>query len=119
MRAPASSTRSHLGLGQRRVGEGDHRRGVEPAVAPVEAPVVVEPAVERLERGVQRGHVAPQRLLHADAERREQQGAVQPLLVEQPHPGVAVAVAGVLGDRVEVAEHRLEVEARRSLRPRK
>ena len=85
--------------------------GVEPAVAAVEAPVVVEPLVERIEGGVQRGEVVLEGLLHADAERREQQRTVHALLVEQLQPGVAVAVAGVLADRVEVAEHRLQVDA--------
>ncbi len=100
-----------LGGGPVGVGEGDHRRGVEPAVAPVEAPVVVEPAVEGGEGGVQGGHVAGQRLLHADAQRGEQQRAVHPLLVEQRQAGVALAVAGVPCDRLQLAEHGLHVEA--------
>ncbi len=100
----------HLGHGPVGVGEGDHRRRVEPAVAPVEAPVLVEPRVERGERGVEGGDVAPQRLLHADAEGGEQQRAVHALLVEQGHPGIAVAVAGVAIDGLQLAEHRLEVE---------
>jgi hypothetical protein len=101
----------HLGSGQVGVGERDHRGGVDSAVAPVEAPVLVEPLVEGAERGVQRGHVAPQGLLHADAERGEEQRTVHPLLVEQPQAGSAVAVGGVVVERLELAEHRLQVEA--------
>ena len=87
--------------------------GVEAAVAAVEAPVLVEPRVEGGEGGVERGHVVLERLLHPDAERGEEQGAVHALLVEQRHACVTGAVAGVLGDRVEVAEHRLHVDAAR------
>ena len=111
MRAPLREHPVDLLGGLLGVGEGDHRRGVEATVAAVEAPVLVEPVVERAEGGVERGHVALERLLHADAERGEQQRAVHPLLVEQLEPRVTVPVAGVLGDRVEVAEHRLHVEA--------
>jgi hypothetical protein len=102
---------SHLGGRRVRVGQSDHRRGVEPTVAAVVAPVVVEPLVERLEGGVEGRDVVLERLLHAHAEGGEQQGAIHPLLVEQVDPGVTVAVAGVLGDRRELAEHRLQVHA--------
>ena len=43
-----------LGGGPLGIGQRQHGSGVQATVAPVEAPVVVEPPVERLERGVQR-----------------------------------------------------------------
>ena len=99
-----------LGGGQVGVGQRDHGCRVQAAVASVEAPVLVEPSVEGGEGGVQRWHVVLERLLHPDAERGEQQRAVHALLVEELQAGVAVAVARVVGDRLELAEHRLEVD---------
>jgi hypothetical protein len=110
MRAPGVEHSRRLGHRFAGVGEGDHRRRVEPAVAPVEAPVLVEPGVEGRERSVEGGDVAPQRLLHPDPQGGEQQRAIQTLLVEEGHPGVAVAIAGVAIDGIQLAEHRLEVE---------
>ena len=100
-----------LGLGQRGIGERDHGRRVQPAVPAVETPVVVQPAVERRERRVEGGNVTPERLLHPDTERGEQQRPLEALLVEETDPGGAVLVPGMVGERVELAEHRLQVEA--------
>ena len=100
-----------LGLGQVGLRERDHRGGEQALVAAVESPVLVEPAVERPEGGLQRGQVAAQRLLHADPEGREEQRSVESLPVELGDACRSVAILRVLRDRVEVAEHRLQVEA--------
>ena len=103
MRAPASSTRAQLGLGLGRVGERQHRRGEDAVVVGV-APVVLEPAVEGPEAGVQGVDVVGERLLEPDAERREEEAAVEPLGVHDGEAGVAVAVLGAVLDALEVAE---------------
>ena len=90
-----------LGHGLVDVGEREVGRGEDPLLV-VEAPVLVEPAVERAERGTRRGKVVAQRLFHADTERGEEQRAVDALLVHHLQPDVAVAVGGV--GRFEVAE---------------
>jgi hypothetical protein len=58
----------------------------------VEAPVVVEPAVEGVEVGVELLGVVDHELLDADRESREQEAALQPLLVHAQQPCVALAV---------------------------
>ena len=102
---PLQFGRGHLG-----VGEGEHRNRVDAAVA-VEAPVLVEPGVERAEGGVEGFEVALEGLLHAHALGGEQQHRLQALLVHQLHPGVAVAEAGMVVEGVELAEHGRDVAA--------
>ena len=82
----------------------------EDAVLVVEAPVVVEPAVERPEGGVGGLGVAEQRLLHADAERREQEAGLDPLAVEDLQAGLGVAVLRV--DGLELTERAADVVGR-------
>ena len=90
-----------LGGRRRRFEERDVRHGEDPALVAV-APVVLEPAVERLEHLGARLGVVLERILDADAERREQQRPVEPLVVHHLQPGVAIAVLGP--DRFELAE---------------
>ena len=90
-----------LAHGVVRVDERDVRGG-EDAVPVVEAPVLVQPAVEGPEGGHERRRVVDQRLLHAHAERREEEGGLEALGVHDLQAGVAVAVGGV--DRVQLAE---------------
>ena len=71
-----------LGLGPSRVLQADVRRREDP-LAVVERPVVVHPLVERVEHRVQRVGIVEQRLLHADAERREQEAAGEALRVHE------------------------------------
>ena len=84
-----------------RVDERDVRHGEDAALVAV-APVVLEPAVERLERLGARLGVVLERILDADAERGEQQRPVEALLVHHLQAHVAVAVLG--SDRLELAE---------------
>src|SRR5204863_7604807 len=83
------------------VHDRDVGRGVDP-LAVREAPVVEQPAVERLERAVDRFGVALERLLHADSERREEERLLDPQLRHHLEPRVAVAVFAA--DRLELAE---------------
>ena len=83
------------------VGQGEVGRGEDPFLV-VESPVLVEPAVEGAERGARGRQVVPERLLHPDAQRREEQRAVELLVVHHLQPHVAIAVRRI--DRLEVAE---------------
>ena len=83
------------------IGEGDVGRG-EDAVLVREAPVVVEPAVERGERLGDREHVVAEQLFVEDAERGEQPDRLEAELVELGDAGVAVAVLG--RDRLALAQ---------------
>ncbi|MEZ5168856.1 MAG: hypothetical protein R2695_21105 [Acidimicrobiales bacterium] len=58
---------------------------------------------------MQRGNVVLERLLHPDALGREQQHPLEPLLIHQFETGRSVPVAGVVRQRVELAEHLAEV----------
>ena len=78
------------GLG---IGEREHRRR-DQAVVVREAPVVLEPPVERGEAGHRRGDVVLERLLDAAPERGEQQRGIEALLVGDGDARVAVAVLG-------------------------
>ena len=92
-----------LRIGQREVGRG------EDAVVVVEAPVVVQPAVERPEREAHRFGVVPQQLLVDHPERREQPATREPLIVERLQPSVAIAVLGA--DRLVIAQALERVDA--------
>jgi hypothetical protein len=59
---------------------------------------------------VEGGHVVAQGLLHAYAQRGEQQGAVHALLVEQRQARVPSPVGGMIGQGLELAEHGLHVD---------
>ena len=83
------------------VGEGHIARG-DDAVLVSETPVVVEPFVEAVEGGERRVEIALERRLHADAERREHEARLQPLLIHHRDACVAVAILG--GDRHQLAE---------------
>ena len=95
-------------FGLLRVGEREIRRGVEPLLV-VERPVVVHPLVERVERDVRGIGIVHERLLHADAERREEEGRLDVLLVELRDTRRGIAIAGI--DRFEITEHGADVVA--------
>ena len=90
------------------VHQREHGRREDP-LAPGEAPVLVEPLVEGVQRGVGQLRVVAQRMLDADAEGRKEQAALDPLLVHQREPRLAVAIGGA--DRLELAEGRADVES--------
>ena len=90
-----------LGDGSVRVGERDHRDGEDPVLVRV-APVVLEPAVEGVERRHRGGDVVAQRLLEADGEGRVEDRTREPLLGEDLDSLVAVAVLG--GDGLHLHE---------------
>ena len=85
-----------LAHGAVEVGQGQERDG-EDAVAVGEAPVVVEPAVERPEDLDRCLDVRLHRTLHADALRREQPRRFDPLGVHAGETGVTVEPLGVRG----------------------
>ncbi len=80
-----------LGDGGVGIGEREHRHAVD-AVLVREAPVLVEPLVERVEHRVRRFDVVAQHLLDPDRERREHDHAFEALLVHHREPCVAVLV---------------------------
>ena len=79
----------------------DVRGGEDPPLVGV-APVVVEPAVERLEHGHRRLRVVAESVLETDAERGEQQRCHDPLLVHHLQADVTVPVLGP--DRLQLTE---------------
>ena len=99
--APWSSAHSTSCSRALRVLEADVRRRVD-AILVVERPVVVHPLVERVEDVVQRRGIVQERLFDADAERREHEATLQPLLVHQLEACLRLAVRGI--DRLELAE---------------
>ncbi len=101
MRAPRPTAHSSSPIGPVEIGERDVRRG-EDLVLVREAPVVVEPAVERGERLRDREHVLAEQLLVEDAERREQPDRLEAELFELGDARVAVAVLG--RDRLALAQ---------------
>ena len=107
-RAPCPSAQSSSAIGAVRIEERDVRRG-EDAVRVVELPVVEHPRVEGVERRVRGLGIVDERLLHADAERGEQEAAFDPLLVHQRDPRRGLAVRRV--DRLELAERGANVVA--------
>ena len=107
-RASRASTHSSSATACLHVHQREHGRR-EDALAPREAPILVEPLVEGVQRRVGQVGVVAQRVLDADAERREQQAALDPLLVHQREPRFAVAVGRA--DRLELAEGGADVEA--------
>ena len=95
------------------VDQGEHGRG-EDALLVGEAPVLVQPAVERPERGEQRRRVVD--AAPAPCRRRGWAGRSRrrmPCSSISCEAGVAVAVLGVLAHRVEVAEQLPDVLALR------
>ena len=74
-----------------------------------EAPVVVEPLVEGVEELVRHADVAGVEAVDAHAERGEEHGALDALLVHRAQPRVPVAV--LIGERFELPEllHRVHV----------
>ncbi len=76
------------------IAEREHWRG-EDAVLVVEAPVVVEPAVECMEVRVQLLGIVLHEVLDAHSERGEQQDALDALAVHEREPCVAVDVLGL------------------------
>ena len=78
------------------VGEGEERHAEDP-IPVAEAPVVVEPPVERPEDVDGGFDVGLHRAFHADALRREQPGGFDALLVHAPQTRVAVEPLGMLG----------------------
>ena len=116
MRAPLSIATRPASTGLVDIGERQHRRR-EDAVLVSEAPVFEHPAVERAERGSERFEVVCKRLLHTDRESGKEEGAFDALLVHDREPRVAVLVFGVLRQRFELAEHRLDVGAGGVLAP--
>ena len=99
-RAPRSSTRSSSSVAAHRVEDGDRRRRVQ-ALLVHEAPVVVEPLVERAEDLVGDRHLGRVEALDAHREGREQERPLQALLVHHPEPRVALLV--VVGQRLQLA----------------
>ena len=93
IRAPCSSAQSTSSAAQAASASVRYGRGVE-AVVVREAPVLGQPAVEGAEGVAHRLGIVGQRLLVDHPERREHPAAHQPLLVEHPQAGVAVAVLG-------------------------
>ena len=85
-------------------------QGGEQALLVGEAPVVVQPAVERPERGGDGPDVVLQAGLHAHAQSGEHEASAQPLGVHEGQPLVAVAVGGA--DGVELAEGLAHVAGR-------
>ncbi len=92
-----------LELGHRvvHVHQGDEGGG-EDALAVGEPPVLVDPAVEGPEGGHEGRGIADQGLLHPDGQGREEERALQVLVVHHGQSGVAVAVGRA--DGVELAE---------------
>ena len=82
-----------VGIGERDVA------GRDDPVLVGEAPVLIEPLVEAVEGGEGRLDVALERRFHADAERREHEAGLEPLLIHHGDSGVAVTV--LVGDRDE------------------
>ena len=77
----------------------------------VEAPVLVEPGIERAESSMQCGNVALEGFLHAHALGGEQHHRLQALPVHQLDTGGTVAEAGMVVERVKLAEHLRDVAA--------
>ncbi len=88
------------------VDQGEHGGGEDALLVGV-APVVLQPPVERTERGHQRLGVVDQCLLHADPEGGEEQAPVQTLFVHDGQPRVAVPVLGTY--RLQLPEQRPHV----------
>ena len=100
-------------LGLVGVDEAGQRRGDDPVVAG-EAPVVVDPAVEGPEGGVETGRVVLQALLDTEPQRRQQEDRGDTLGVHHRHPGRPVPVLGP--DRLHLHQV-LGVDAGGVLRP--
>ena len=88
--------------------QGDVRRREDHLLVRI-APVFVQPLVEGVEGGRNSRRVVAQRFLHAHAERREEERALDALLLHHFHARVAVAVLDM--DRLERAEGILDREA--------
>ena len=80
--ASCSSTRVELLAGEVRVEHRDEGRGIDAAVV-VEAPVVVEPQVERAEELVGHAHVVGVEPVDAHAQRREEHRAFDALRIHR------------------------------------
>ena len=104
MRAPASSTRSSSRQARSTI-EQRQQRHAEDAAVVVEAPVLLEPAVERAQLGVGVLGVVAHRVLDAHGEGRQQDRGFDALLVHQREASVAilVGVEHVLGARTWIA----------------
>ena len=70
-----------------RIGQRDDRRRDDPAVGPVEAPVLVEPQVERVHRRHRRVDVVLERLLDTAGEGRQHEHRLEVLPCPGPSPG--------------------------------
>ena len=68
----------------------------DPVVGPVEAPVLVEPQVERVHRRHRRVDVVLERFLDTARERRQHEHRLDVLLVHHLDPGIAVLVLGMV-----------------------
>ena len=71
-------------------------------VGTVEAPVLVEPQVERVHRGHGGVDVVLERLLDTAGERRQHEHRLEVLAVQHLHPRVAVLVLGMVGQPVDL-----------------
>jgi hypothetical protein len=100
---PGSAVEDVVELGDGPVDIGEREvRGRKDAVLVVVGPVFKEPAVEASEGGEQCRAVAREGSLHPHAERGEEQGPGEALLVHHPQARSRVPVRGA--DRVELAE---------------
>ena len=90
---PRAAVEQRFDFGRRsvRVGEREHRSG-DDATPVVEAPVVLEPSIERCDARHGRADVVAQRFLDTATERREQQRCAETLLVHHRDALVAVLV---------------------------
>ena len=68
-------------------------------VGTVETPVLVEPQVEGVHRRHRRIDIVLERFLDTAGERRQHEHRLEVLLVQDLHPGVAVLVLGMIGQR--------------------
>ena len=96
-----------LQLGHRvdRIDQRHVRSGEDPLLVG-KAPVLLHPAVEGPEGGGERRGVVEERLLHPDAEGREEDRTLEFLGVHETQAGVTILVLGMVGQTVELAEER-------------
>ncbi len=75
-------------------------------VGAIEAPVLVEPQVERVHRRHGRVDVVFESFLDTAGERRQHEHGFEVLLVQDLHPRIAVLVLGMVGQPVDLHQRR-------------